>query len=72
MVLLSRPPAGEMCLCPLCGNPLSALPPEMAGVVTLERSQVHAQCSQTQFGLESARQGNTPQPDKAGGTRRLR
>jgi hypothetical protein len=72
MVLLSIPAAGEVCLCPLCGNPVGALPPEMVGVVTLEHSQVHTQRSEPQLGLESATEGNTPQPDKAGDTRRLR
>jgi hypothetical protein len=72
MVLLAMPPAGTVCLCPLCGNPVSALPPDRVGVVTLEHSEVHAQRSETQFGPGLTEQGNTPRPNEAGGTRRLR
>jgi hypothetical protein len=58
-VLFSMPSAGAVCLCPLCGNPVSALPPEMVGVVTLE----HTQCPEPQLGLRSTEKGKTRLPD---------
>jgi hypothetical protein len=70
-VLLSVSPGTG--LCPLCGHALSELPPDAAGVITLEHSQIHARCPEGLLGDGQAEQGKKPRLDQGGGsTRRLR
>jgi len=60
-------------LCPLCGHALSELPTDVAGVITLEHSQIHARCPEDELGNGQAEQGKSTRLGKAGGsTRRLR
>jgi hypothetical protein len=60
-------------VCPLCGHALSELPQDVAGVITLEHSQIHARRPEGQLGDGQAEQGKNPRLGKPGGsTRRLR
>ena len=56
-VMLSVSTVGGVCLCPLCGNP-----------VTLEHTQVHEVCP----GPEQVMETKDPRMGKPGETRRLR
>jgi len=67
-VLVNLSSVSGVCLCPLCGHPVSTLPADVAGSVTLEHSQVHARCP----GPEDVVAEQDPRLGRPRDTRRLR
>jgi hypothetical protein len=67
-VLLNMSSMAGICLCPLCGQPVTPLSNDMEGPVTLEPSQVHVRCP----GPEDIVVEQDPRLDRSRNTRRLR
>ena len=67
-VLVNLYTLGGVCLCPLCGHPVTPLPGESAEAVTLEHSQVHARCP----GPDEVVAEQDPRLGRPGDIRRLR
>jgi hypothetical protein len=67
-VLLNMTSMAGICLCPLCGHPVTPLSNDMAAPVPLDHSQVHVRCP----GPEDIVIEHDPQLDRPRNTRRLR